>query len=131
MRAGLCIRTAGAIPGVADTNFNSGTAHCVTNTVTNTNDSGLYQCERYGNPFTYVFNVPAGSYQVTLKFAELYQTASGARVFDVSINGATVLSAYDIFADTGAEFSAVSKVFNNISPVSGQISHAVRPRNSG
>ncbi len=105
----------------ADTNFNSGTAHCVTNTVTNTGDSGLYQCERFGNTFTYAFNVPAGSYQVTLKFAELYQTAAGARVFSVSINGATVLSGYDIFADTGSEYMAVSKVFNNISPVSGLI----------
>ncbi len=107
---------------IADTNFNSGTSHCVTNTVTNTNDSTLYQCERYGNPFTYAFNVPAGAYQVTLKFAELFQTATGARVFDVSINGAQVLSDYDIFLDTGAEYSAVSKVFNNISPVGGLIS---------
>ena len=107
---------------IADTNFNSGTAHCVTNTVVNTNDSALYQCERYGNPFTYAFNVPAGSYQVTLKFAELFQTAAGARVFDVSINGAQVLSDYDIFADTGAEYSAISKAFSNISPVSGLIS---------
>ncbi len=105
----------------ADTNFNSGTARCVTNTVTNTGDSALYQCERYGNPFTYTFNMPAGSYQVTLKFAELYQTAAGARVFDVTINGALVLNDYDIFTDTGAEFSAVSKVFDNISPVSGKI----------
>ena len=107
---------------IADTNFNTGTAHCVTNTVTNTNDSTLYQCERYGNPFAYTFNVPAGVYQVTLKFAELYHTAAATRVFDVSINGAQVLSDYDIFGDTGAEFSAVSKVFNNISPVSGLIS---------
>jgi hypothetical protein len=93
----------------------------VTNTVTNTGDSSLYQCERYGNPFTYTFNVPAGNYQVTLKFAELYQTAPGARVFDVLINGALVLNNYDIFSDTGAEYIAVSKIFNNISPVSGLI----------
>jgi hypothetical protein len=105
----------------ADSNFNSGTAHCVTNTVVNTNDSGLYQCERFGDPFTYTFNVPAGSYQVTLKFAELYHTAAGARVFNVLINGATVLNGYDIFADTGSEFMAVSKVFNNISPAGGLI----------
>lgn len=105
----------------ADSNYNSGTAHCVTNTVSNTGDSGLYQCERYGNAFTYAFNVPAGSYQATLKFAELYQTAAGARVFSVSINGALVLNDYDIFVDTGSEFMAVSKVFNNISPVSGLI----------
>ena len=105
----------------ADSNYNSGTVHCVTNTVTNTNDSGLYQCERFGNPFTYAFNVPPGSYQVTLKFAELYQTTATARVFDVLINGAIVMNDYDIFADTGAEFRAVSKAFNNISPVSGLI----------
>jgi hypothetical protein len=112
---------------IADTNFNSGTAHCVTNTVTNTNDSALYQCERFGNPFTYTFNVPAGVYQATLKFAELYYTATGARVFNVSINGTQVLNNYDIFLDTGGEYVAVSKVFNNISPISGQISMQFGP----
>lgn len=105
----------------ADSNFNSGTARCVTNTVANTADSQLYQCERYGNPFTYVFNVPAGNYQVTLKFAELFWEAAGARIFDVSINGALVLDNFDIFADAGASHTAVSKVFNNIPPSGGQI----------
>lgn len=105
----------------ADSNFNSGTAHCVTNTVGNTSDGQLYQCERYGSPFTYGFNVPAGNYQVTLKFAELYWTAAGDRVFDVSINGSLVLDDFDIFSDAGSAFTADSKVFNNIVPAGGVI----------
>jgi len=58
---------------------------------------------------------------VTLKFAELFWQTAGSRVFDVSINGTLVLDDYDIVADTGTQFTAVSKVFNNISPVSGKI----------
>lgn len=105
----------------ADSNFNSGTARCVTNTVANTGDSQLYQCERYGNPFTYSFNVPPGNYQVTLKFAELFWEAAAARIFDVSINGALVLDNFDIFADAGISHTAISRVFNNISPTAGKI----------
>ncbi len=56
----------------ADENYSSGTAKTLTNSISNTTDPTLYQSERYGNPFTYTFNVPAGSYQVTLKFAETY-----------------------------------------------------------
>jgi hypothetical protein len=111
----------------ADTNFNTGTAHSVTNTVSNTNDSLLYQSERYGNTFVYSFNVPAGSYQVTCKFAELFWTVSGSRVFNVSINGTQVLTDFDIYADTGAEYRAVSKVFNNILPAGGLITAQFGP----
>ncbi|MCE5299248.1 MAG: hypothetical protein LLG37_00025 [Spirochaetia bacterium] len=106
---------------IADAYYDSGTAHCVTETVSNTNDSTIYQCERYGNLFTYVFNVPPGNYRVTMKFAELYWTAAGERLFDVLINGSRVLDDYDIFSDAGSAFRAVRKVFDNISPAVGQI----------
>jgi glucuronoarabinoxylan endo-1,4-beta-xylanase len=105
----------------ADENYNTGTAKTITNTISNTTDQTLYQSERYGSPFTYTFNVPAGSYQVTLKFCETYQTASGARVFAVSINGTQVLSNFDIFADSGAEYKADDKTFSNISASNGKI----------
>ncbi len=42
-------------------------------------------------------------------------------MFNVSINGTQVLSNFDIFADSGAEYKADDKVFNNISPSNGQI----------
>jgi hypothetical protein len=97
------------------------TADTVTNTITNTADPALYQSERWGNPITYTFPVPAGNYQVTLKFAEFYFNAAGDRVFNVSINGNQVLTNFDIFTDAGGENVADDKVFNNIQPSNGQI----------
>jgi hypothetical protein len=49
---------------------------------------------------------------VTLKFAELYWTAAGKRVFNVAINGTAVLSNFDIFKAAGAAFKAVDLTFN-------------------
>ena len=60
------------------------------------------------------FTVPAGSYQVTLKFAETYFTsgaASGQRVFNVAINGTTVLTNFDIKAAAGGANIAVDRTF--------------------
>ncbi|MBN2754287.1 MAG: endo-1,4-beta-xylanase [Candidatus Goldbacteria bacterium] len=108
----------------ADTNFTGGTAYSTTKTVSGalpaSSDMALYQSERYGNPFTYTFNVPAGSYQVTLKMAETYFTAAGSRSFNVSVNGTEVMTNYDIFAAAGAD-KAVDMVFNNIAPAGGKI----------
>ncbi len=109
----------------ADENYTGGTAAVTNSTITGAlpgaGDQSLYQTQRYGNPFSYVFNVPAGSYQVTLKFAETYWTAVGQRVFNVSINGNTVLNNFDIFQTAGGQDKAIDEVFNNISPSGGAI----------
>ena len=104
----------------ADTNYSGGTVGTNTNTTTGTPDPTLYQTERYGNPFTYTFNVPPGSYQVTLKLSENYWTAAGDRIFDVSINGTQVLTNLDLYSEVG-ESKADDKVFNNIQPSGGTI----------
>ncbi|HXL72605.1 MAG TPA: cellulase family glycosylhydrolase, partial [bacterium] len=84
----------------------AGLANTVTNTIANSGaQQALYQSERYATPLEYKFTVPNGSYLVTLKNAELYWTAPGQRVFSVAINGTTVLSNFDIFAQVG-EFTA-------------------------
>ncbi|HPD18407.1 MAG TPA: glycosyl hydrolase family 8, partial [Candidatus Goldiibacteriota bacterium] len=72
--------------------------------IANTTDDTLYQTERYGNP-TYRFDVPDGTYEVTLKFAETYWTSAGARVFDVLIEGTTVLDNLDIYSQVGANYA--------------------------
>ncbi|HXC63090.1 MAG TPA: malectin domain-containing carbohydrate-binding protein, partial [bacterium] len=82
----------------------------------------LYQTTHWNSTFTYSFAVPAGSYQVTLKFAENYYTTAGQRIFNVSINGTQVLANLDIVADAGGADKADDKVFNNISPSGGMIS---------
>jgi hypothetical protein len=98
----------------ADTGFTGGTVASVGGVaIGNTLDDALYQNERWG-AFTYAFTVPAGSYQVTLKFAETYFTsgaASGQRLFNVAINGTTVLTNFDIKATAGGANIAVDRTF--------------------
>ncbi len=60
----------------------------------------MYQTERNGN-FTYSIPLANGNYDVTLKFSEIYYTAPGQRVFNVSIEGKQVISNLDIFAKAG------------------------------
>ncbi|MGH9222418.1 MAG: Kelch repeat-containing protein, partial [Acidimicrobiales bacterium] len=76
----------------------------------------MFQTERWdpaGSPeLQWDFPVTPGSYQVRLYFAEIYTGTQsvGARVFDVSIEGAVVLNDYDIFADVGG-YTGVVKTF--------------------
>jgi hypothetical protein len=98
----------------ADTSYTGGTAAVETTQVSiaNTDSPALYNGQRYGNPsFSYVFTVPNGTYTVTLKFAELYVTAAGQRLFDIVIDGTTVETAFDIYATAGAMNTAVDRSY--------------------
>ena len=94
----------------ADQDFTGGQTYSTTSAIANTADPTLYQSERYG-PFSYQFKVPNGSYNVLLKFAEIYWTQTGQRIFSVAINGTQVLTNFDIVAAAGAPFTAVDKTF--------------------
>lgn len=106
----------------ADKYFSGGSTYSTTHAISNTTTQPLYQFERY-NGFTYTFTgLPAGAaYTVTLKFAELYWTAAGERVFNVILNGVTVLSSFDIFKDAGGQYIADDKAFSTTVNASGQI----------
>jgi hypothetical protein len=69
---------------------------------------GYYLTKRYGD-FSYLLPVPAGQYTVALDFIENV-VGPGARVFSVSIDGAPVLTNYDIAADVGQNVP-VRKIF--------------------
>jgi len=76
--------------------------------IANTGDPTLFQSERYwetsntGEVGGYQFTVPNGMYQVTLRFAEIYPFSySGSRVFDVKLEGNTVIPALDVHAQFG------------------------------
>ncbi|MBB2962091.1 malectin domain-containing carbohydrate-binding protein [Methylobacterium sp. R2-1] len=62
----------------------------------------VYQTERYGN-FSYAIPVASTSqaYTVELRFGELWWSNPGQRVFDVSLEGQTILNDLDILAQTG------------------------------
>ena len=58
---------------------------------------------------------------MNLKFAELYFSAAGQRVFNVSINGQPVLSNFDIVAQAGGMNRAVDRAFT-VNVTNGQVS---------
>ncbi len=128
------INAGGAAAGtfVADTDFVGGHPDTFTNAVdvsgvTNPAPQAVYQSKRTGNPpstgFTYTIpGLTAGtSYKVRLHFVESAATATGKRLFNVAINGTSVLANFDIFAAAGKEFKAVVKEFTAVANSSGQI----------
>ena len=46
-----------------------------------------------------------------LKFAEIYWTNTGQRIFNVTINGAPVLANFDIVAAAGTPLTALDRSF--------------------
>ena len=68
--------------------------------IAGTADDPLYQSERYGD-FSYNMAVENGDYEVTLKFAEVFFTTAGQRVFSVSLEGKMVISNLDLVAEVG------------------------------
>ncbi len=89
--------------------------------IAGTPDPELFRARREGD-FSYDVPLKPGVYELRLYFAEtLYgenNTAGGgesSRVFRVSVNGAPVLSPFDVIADAGAG-TADERVFKDISP---------------
>jgi hypothetical protein len=60
---------------------------------------------------------PSGKgYTVRLHFAELTCNKPGERIFDVKINGKTVLKDFDIYQAAGGKDKAVVKEFTGVIP---------------
>ncbi|MBJ6751615.1 malectin [Geomonas anaerohicana] len=88
----------------ADSYYSGGTAKAITATIAGTTDDVLYQSYRYGSTtagsvMSYNIPVANGNYSVVLKFAD--NVGTGQRVFDVKMEGTTVLSNFDIYAKAG------------------------------
>jgi hypothetical protein len=90
--------------------FVGGSTFSTTHSIIGTSDPTLYQTERYAPTLTYNIPVVNGTYTVTLYFAEIFFNAPGQRVFNVSIEGQTVLQNFDIWAVAG-QFAAVQRTF--------------------
>ena len=91
--------------------------------VAGTADQELFQSERFGN-FSYAVPVVENSrYTATLSFCEHWFGAgrpggggSGRRVFDVYINGRTLLENFDVFKEAGGALRPIQKTFRNLQP---------------
>jgi hypothetical protein len=123
----LAINSGGAAVSdfVADEDFNGGIASSATNTINvntpNAAPAAVYQTQRY-SPFTYVLTglVKDAAYTVNLHFAETYWTKVGQRVFNVALNGTTVLPNFDVFRLAGAN-TALVETFSATADMYGQI----------
>jgi beta-glucanase (GH16 family) len=112
---------------VQDTGFNLGATNAYPDVidvskVTNPAPQGVYRTERWG-PTTYTIPnlTPGDSYTVRLHFAETAFAAAGQRAFNVAVNGAPVLTNFDIFAAAGGEFIANVQEFKATADSSGTI----------
>ncbi len=105
----------------ADSNFSesytgSTAATIDTTGVSNAAPSEVYQTHRGFHDFNYNLpNLTVGAeYTVRLHFAEIDFNAAGERKFNVDINGARVLTDFDIFAAAGGKNKAVVQEFTAI-----------------
>ena len=103
----------------ADYNYTGGQAYSNSANVAGTTDPVLYQSQRYGT-FSYTFPAASGNHRVTLKFADIYYSTPGKRIFNVTINGVPALVNFDIAANGGA-FRATDYSFTIPITGSGQI----------
>jgi hypothetical protein len=114
--------------GPADAYFSGGNTYSTTKAIDMSaiTDAAMpeavFQSERWGD-FSYTIPglAPGSAQVVTLYFAEIYYTETGKRAFDVAINGAKVLSAFDIVAVAGGGNKAVALSFAATADASGQI----------
>ena len=84
----------------ADRGFVGGREGSTTDNIAGTADDGLYRSERFDD-FSYSFPVENGQYELTLKFAEIFFSDAGRRVFDVEVEDLLVIDSLDIFSEVG------------------------------
>ena len=99
----------------ADKDSNGGLVSTVSGSVAGTTDPTLFQDGRMPSdtaPLVYTFPVANGSYHANLYFAELYNGDSfvGGRVFNVKVEGTTVLQNFDIYKTVGANTALIKGV---------------------
>jgi hypothetical protein len=96
--------------------------------IAGTPDAPLYRSCRY-DLGTIRLAAPAGKYKVTLKFCEPAFKKANERIFDVAVQGRTVLTNLDIFAKVG-QFAALDFTFENIAVTNGTLTVELIARKS-
>ena len=89
----------------------NGASKIVQKAVAGTEDDPLYQYYRDGE-FSYLFDLPNGSYDVICHLVEPRITGIGQRVFDILAEGIVVVDDYDVVASTGGRLFAGTVSFS-------------------
>jgi hypothetical protein len=87
--------------------YDYGSIGATSNNIANTVTPSVYQSERWmSGPMTYRIPAPNGTYNLVLKFSELYWWAANQRVFSIVVNGVLVQKTLDVFAAAGGAYTA-------------------------
>ena len=78
--------------------------------IAGTDDDPLYQDARVGRTYAYRFDdLPSGTYEVELHFAEIQRRRPTERLFDVTADAQPLLVGYDIAEDVGPDRAVVHR----------------------
>ena len=110
---------------LADADFTGGATYAYSSlTVTGTPDPALYRDVRYSDTaFSYSLPASPGAYTLKLHFVEGDSSVqAGNRLFNVSVNGAAVFTALDVYATAGGMGKALDESLPVTVPSSGFLS---------
>ena len=97
------------VPATAGTTYKGSTSNTITSIY---GDQLVYQSERWGKYLCYQLPTTSGNtYNLTLKFAELYFSTAGSRLFDVYLNGELLLKDFDKYQKANGKFIAYDTTF--------------------
>ena len=108
--------------GTLSINGRGGTAS-VSDEISGTVHDTLYQTESWGDTLGYEFAIENGTYDVTMYFAETALSGADSRVFNVSVQGDTVVENLDLFAEAGG-FAAVTRTVEDVEVTDGTLTVA-------
>lgn len=92
-------------------------------------DYPLYQTARVGKEITYTFDMPAGLYNVRMKFAEMWLEQAGERPMDIEVNGRVFYSSFDPLQAAGGKNRSIDIRAEDVTPNShGQITVTIRAK---
>ncbi|MEL6209684.1 MAG: malectin domain-containing carbohydrate-binding protein [Pseudomonadota bacterium] len=81
----------------------------------------VYASHRWASDLAYDIDLENGTYDLTFKFAETYFRSDGKRVFDVDVEGASVIDNLDVYAESGSRGAAYDVVVRGVEVRDGQL----------
>ncbi|MEM9004072.1 MAG: malectin [Cyanobacteria bacterium P01_F01_bin.86] len=97
---------------LADQYFVGGRKYRTKAAIAGTDDDVLFRSERWLKDLAYAIPVANGEYTLNLSFAEIWANKANARVFDLAIEGETVMEDFDIYQESGGKNIALVQSFD-------------------
>lgn len=95
----------------ADNYASAGDINRTEDVVTGADGSDVYSSERFGD-YSYAIPLANGDYTIQFGMVEIFQTAVGARSFDVEVEGSQLISGLDIYDSVGHDQVLFSDEFD-------------------